>query len=161
MAVTIQKLVTKPTKTKKVEKLDPEAETISLEDISIEELANQYGDLNDKASAIQMSPVFTKLSLVAKELQRRVNAEYDPKDSISIQGTQYVVDVGACRKNPPEITDIKKVEKLLTSAVFIQLAKVNITDLRTYLNPAQLAQVLNEDTGHNPSRSLKAKFIGE
>jgi hypothetical protein len=82
-----------------------------------------------------------------KELVELINTTAnDPFEPVTAYGTQFKVEANPCSKSR-FITDMQKVGELLGEDVFMQLAKVNITDLDKYMTPPQLEQVTDVKPG--------------
>jgi len=163
MAVTITKTKAKEVKPQVIEKVEVEvAEGASLEELSIEELADRYGSLEDQVNAIMQRPEFAQLQLVKAELNKRIEAQLESEDTAEIKGKHWLLDIGACRKNSRALFPdaILKLEKFVGKETFLSIAKVNISDIDKYLTPSQVEQVVNSDTGYSKVRKIAAKFIG-
>lgn len=156
MAVTITK--TKPAKQAVAAVLDSTVEK-DVTAMSIEELADAYGTLEDRQEALLADPVFVKFGEVKKELTARL-AEYDPTQELEVKGLHWLLDVGVAAKTPAVLKDIDMARKFLGDKVFMQIAKLTITDVRKYLNPEQCAKVLDEESGYTDRRKIIAKFMG-
>lgn len=159
MAITI----TKPKVAEQAEK--PEAATTTAantepKDMTLEELADAYGSLEDKTKALMLDPAFAKFALVAKELKSRVKDELEPEDTAEIQGEHWLIEVGAANKAPRKVTDVLKIKAFVGEETFAQIAKVNLADVDKYLTPEQVAQVVDDDQGYTETRKLAAKFLG-
>ena len=161
MAITIQKA--KP-KAVVENKLDAVLTTVSLtpDEMSYEQLADSYGQLNDELEAKQhaLEPIKTKLSQVTKVILGKLEQDIAQDEGVSIDGDHWILDISACKKKNREIKNIALIQKFLGAEVFAQIAKVNISDLEKYLTPDQLIQVINEDTGFTSTRKIDTKFLG-
>lgn len=69
-----------------------------------------------------------------------------PFEPVEQYGEHYKVEAGPAAAQR-FVTDMAKVRELLEDAVFMQLAKVNITDLDKYMTPPQLEQVTDVKPG--------------
>ena len=161
MAISITKLKAP----KSFEKVDtdvavPEVAVKKLEDYSLEELADSYGSLEDQIAAAKQNPIYVKFDLVAKELAKRLKDEMEAEDTAEIQGEHWLLEVGACAKNPRAVKDLPAIKKMLGEEAFLKLVKVNLGDLDKYLLPEQLAKVVDSDTGFGTRRTITAKFLG-
>lgn len=128
--------------------------------LSIEELADLYGSLEDQTTALLANPVFTKFEQIKKELTARLAEDFEPTDSLTITGSKWLLDVGAAAKNPGKLTDVAKLMSFLGVETFCKLAKVNLTDITKYCTPEQVSQVVDSDTGYSNRRKITAKFVG-
>lgn len=143
-------------------KVEPVTEIINLADLTLEQLADRYGELQDKVNAIKMAPEFAQLEEVTKQLQGRL-AEYEPTDELAIKGNRWLVEASACARNNRALANgaIPLLQKMLGAETFGKIAKVNISDVEKYCTPDQAAKVINEDTGYSTKRKITAKHIGE
>lgn len=154
MAITVSK--TKP-------KVEPAQELlVNVSELSLEELADLYGDLGDKVNALQMNPLFTQFDEAQKELAARIKVELEPEQSGVIKGIHWVVEVGAAAKNSRTLKSgaIPKIMAMLGQETFSKIAKVSIGDCEKYLTPDQTEQVIEADTGYSDRRKIVAKFLG-
>lgn len=154
MAIAITKAKVKP---QPVVKLDTVAEADPTE-LSLEELADRYGDLKDRTDAIMNNPLFGQLQLTEAELKKRLEA-YEPDEIIQIKGHKFAVEAGACAKEPRKITNVQKVFDMLGAKLFCELVKLTVTDAEKYLTPEQFALVVNEP-GFTKNRKITYKHIG-
>lgn len=161
MSITITKKKTKqqPEALPKVE-LHVDADTLA--GLTIEDLADRYGDLQDQISAIKMNPVFAQFEEVSKQLQSRLD-ELEPTDELTIVGSRWLVEASACARNNRTLVKgaIPLLQKMLGAETFGKIAKVNISDVEKYCTPDQASNVINEDTGYSTKRKITAKHIGE
>lgn len=158
MTVTITK--TKP-KTVTISKAQMEVEQdehLLLKDLSIEALADRYGDLADKVKMLKEDPTFALFDEAEAELKERLK-QYPAEQAVDITGQRYKIEAGPCAKAPAIITNMTKVYNLLGPKVFFKLCSVTLGHLREYLNPEQLKQVINEETGRTEKRAIKTKHI--
>jgi len=146
------------TKTKAVHKAQLPAEGVELGDMSIEDLADRYGDLEDRLNALKMDPLFAQFSEVDKELKKRLEA-YGEKDIVTINGKHWIVEAGACSKAPRQITDVLKVMKFVGTNAFAEIAKVGVSDAEKYLTPDQFSEVVSEEK-YTKNRKIVAKYLG-
>lgn len=162
MAITITK--TKP-KAESLPKADIAGEEVAVKavaDLSLEELADRYGSLEDQVSAANMNPVFALFDEVKKELAKRLKTEMEPEDSGELSGEHWALEIGAAAKNPRVIKSgaIPVVQGFLGTEVFCQVAKVGLADLDKYLTPDQLSSVVETDTGYSDKRKITCAFKG-
>lgn len=165
MAVSITKSKKALAEEKKAElpKVEPlgEVQYIDPATLSIEELVDRYGSLEDQVNAMKLNPVFTHFDETAKQLMARL-AEYEPLVEISITGKHWLLEAGACGKNARKLKEdaIPKLRKMLGDETFAKLAKVNIGDVEKYCTPDQVAQVINDDVGYSKNRKITIKHLG-
>lgn len=145
-----------------LEKAEVAAESAHKEvkDMTLEELADQYGHLQDVIAGIQMNPAFTQFDMVKKELNTRLATEMEPEDTAELQGEHWMLEIGACSKNARKIKDVAKIAAFVGQETFAAIAKVNIADCEKYLTPAQLEIVIESDTGYGSAHKIEAKFLG-
>lgn len=155
MAVTI----TKPKA--KVEADKPVVEVAETPDkMTLEQLADAYGSYEDQINAMMTNPIFAKFEQVKKELMGRLATEMEPADEAELAGTHWILDISACSKNPRKITDVMAISKFLGVETFAKIASVKLSDVDKYLNPEQIAKVVDTETGYGTSRKIQAKFVG-
>jgi hypothetical protein len=139
-------------------------ESMTLEDLrklSPEKLADAYGMLKDQTDALSMNPLFQRYNEVAKVMGEYAHSL--PVDEAQvITGDRWEVSIGLPTKAAPQITDMEKAANMLGAEVFWKLCTISITDLKKYLNPEQLAQVLQPDSevGYIKKRKIETKFRG-
>lgn len=152
----------KKKKPESLPKVEPVNEIVNLADLTLEQLADRYGELLDKVNAIKMAPEFAQLEEVTKQLQGRL-ADYEPTDELAIKGNRWLVEVSACARNNRTLVKgaIPMLQKMLGAETFGKIAKVNISDVEKYCTPDQSSNVINEDTGYSTKRKITAKHIGE
>lgn len=158
MAVTI-------TKTKEKAKVVPQVQaepldTLDPTQMTIEQLADAYGSLHDRTQAALTDPIFARYAEVEKELAERIKSEFEPTNALEIKGEHWHLDVGAAAKAPAKVKDMHKVRKFLGDKLFVELVSITLSNLKKYLNPEQLVQVLDEDTGYTDRRKIEPKFMG-
>ena len=152
MPVSIQKIKPKAVKVEKPEIVDPST-------LGVEELADAYGNLEDAVNALMTNPIFTRWTEVQKELTKRLT-NYEPADKVEIKGAHYLLEIGVAARNPAELSDKEKLRTIMGEEVFLKCATENLSDVKAYLTPEQLKEVLNEDTGYSTRRKIVAKFLG-
>lgn len=156
MAITV-------TKSKAKKEVLPKVEADVLVDpteLSDEDLADQYGQLEDQVNALKQNPVFTRFEEVQKVLAERLKSNFEPSDALTMKGKHWLLEIGVAAKNSAEVVDKPMIQLFLGQAVFFELAKFNLSDLKKYLTPEQLAKVTNSDTGYSTRRKITAKFMG-
>lgn len=155
MPITIQKQKIEPPKEKLVE-----GSVVVPKEMTLEQLADSYGSLNDQIDALMQNPIFAKFAMVKEELNTRLAAEMEPQDEAELVGTHWLLEISACSKNSRKIKDIGKIAKFLGAETFAKLASIKLSDADKYLTPAQLDEVIDSDTGYGSSRKISPKFIG-
>lgn len=162
MSITVTKA--KEKKVAVVEQLDlSNAVSIKPEEMTVEQLADTYGTLEDRylAGMASLDPVKNQLASVTKALYVKLEDEnVEPEDALELTGSHWHLDITACSKNNRTIKSLTKAREFLTEEVFMQVAKVSISDLEKYLTPSQLEQVLEFDTGFSAKRKITAKYLG-
>lgn len=158
MAIAITKAKVKPEAAQSVEAEAPQ----NLADLSLEELADKYGSLEDQCNALKMNPIFANFADVVKELNDRLKKELDHTDEAELTGAHWTLEIGPEAKNARTLKDdaIPKLQAILGIEAFVKLAKVNIGDIEKYCTPEQVVQVVNSDTGYSGKRKIKAVFKG-
>lgn len=155
MGITVTKQKEKVVKPK-LEK----AEILNPEELTIEELADEYGSLEDQANALMQNPVFARFELVKKALAKRLETEVEPQDAVEITGTQWLLEIGAAAKESRSIGDLNLTRKLMGDAAFMACAKITLKDAEAYLTPEQLQKVLEPNVGYTKRRKIVAKYLG-
>lgn len=163
MAVTItkNKAASKGVSKTKEVKVEVKIETDpgAIEALPLTRLADLYGELQDKVTALQMDPVFQQFANVQKELKERLAGSLQPTETTVINGKHYDLEVGVSAKSPRAVENKEAVLKMLGLEVFVQVAKIGVTDAQKYLTGEQLASVCN-DPGYTDNRKIVAKFKG-
>lgn len=158
MAITISK--TKQAKVKdEVVEQDKQA-TLELSEMSAEQLADEYGSLDDQIRALMDDPRFIRFEKVKAELQSRL-LEFEPTDELSIEGDHWELEVSACSTKPRSIVEgaQPQIFKMMGNEMAYKLCKFTISDLEKYLTPEQVTQVL-KDNGFSTNRKIKVKYLG-
>lgn len=161
MAVTItkNKAATKGVSKTKEVKVEVETDPGAIEALPLTRLADLYGELQDKVTALQLDPVFQQFANVQKELKERLAASLQPTETTVINGKHYDLEVGVSAKSPRAVEDKEAVLKMLGLEVFVQVAKIGVTDAQKYLTGEQLDSVCNAP-GYTGNRKIVAKFKG-
>lgn len=156
--------ITKPKKDKeKTKKSKQEVTQVDPDKLSMEQLADLYGTLEDQINAIPVNPIYNQFAEVQKELMARIKSEgYDPQDVIAVKGQHWTLNIGAAAKNPRKLFDIAipMIHNFVGSETFNKIAKVNLSDVDKYLTLGQIEQVVDNDTGYADRRKVTAKFMG-
>lgn len=158
MAITVTKVKSK-TAAPKAE-IEEAQSLIQPHDMSTEELADQYGSLEDQIEALMANPVFAKFDEVKKELDKRLVNDFEPLDILTIKGAHWTLEIGAAARNPAKLTDVPKLASFLGMETFYKIAKVTLTDVKKYCTPDQVALVVDEEQGFNSRRKITAKYHG-
>jgi len=119
-------------------------ENLEVEDLTIEQLADRFGTLNDRAAAIMLNPIFAQLEEASKELKARL-AEMDDNSEVTIKGAAWLVEAGICAKAPRKIEKPVSVLNFIGPEAFAAIAKVGVADAEKYLTPEQFAEVVSEE----------------
>lgn len=158
MAVTVTKL--KKEAPAPVVELDEAQALADATEMTMEQLADQYGSLKDQIDAVMSNPVFAKFGEIEKELDSRLATEYEPDDVLTIKGQHWILEIGSAAKAPAKLKDIPKLASFLGIDTFYKIAKVTLTDAKKYCTPDQLDQVLDDNTGYTSRRKITPKFLG-
>lgn len=112
----------------------------------LSESVDQYGDLKGKLDKKleKLQPLQKEVAELEKDLLTYVDQHTDPADEMTLAGEKYEALFGK-KGTQSEITDKALVREMLGDELFFELAKINITDLKAYLNPKQLKKVLHEE----------------
>lgn len=81
-----------------------------------------------------------------KELTAFATGEGKTDETVTLYGERFYVEAGK-RKETLKLTDLPQAAKMLGQATFMQLAKLNVGDLRKYLTPPQLEKVTETEEG--------------
>lgn len=156
MAITVSK--TKP----KVVPVQELLVNVNVADLTLEDLADRYGDLEDKLNALRMNPLFAQFAEVQKELSDRIKVDLEPEQTGVIKGIHWLIEIGSAAKNSRTLKNgaIPKIQAMLGQETFAKIAKVTIGDCEKYLTPDQTEQVIEADTGYSERRKIVAKFLG-
>lgn len=159
MAITITKQ--KPKAAPALPKVEPLA-YVDPAELTLEQLADKYGELEDRIEAIMMDPAFAQFDEVKKQLAERIKGEMEPTDVATLKGEKWLLEIGAAAKNNRKLKSgaVPLLQKILGAETFAAIAKVNISDVEKYCTPDQAAQVIVEDTGYSDKRKIVSKHIG-
>jgi hypothetical protein len=135
-----------------------QVEVLEPENLTIEELADQYGRLQEEIVRIQANPAFAHFGLIEEELKKRLEP-YEPDEIVQVKGQNYMLEAGACSKEQRKVLDPMKVLDWLGADTFVQIAKVGVSDAEKYLNPEQCAQIMSVP-GFTKNRKIKIKYLG-
>ena len=112
----------------------------------IDRLGNSQEDYEVAKAAVK------KYEAEMAVLLGRIGASVPPDSVSMVVADNFVAEVSAC-SNTRTVKDVKRLVELLTPQVYLQLAKVGITDICKYVPEHQLPEVL--ETARSKSRSLK------
>lgn len=116
--------------------LAPQVEKIDKEIARLQELRKPYEDR-------------------LKELVAFASAEGKTDEKVILYGERFYVEAGK-RKETLKLTDLPQAAKMLGQATFMQLAKINVGDLKKYLTPPQVEKVTEKEEG-NRQVSIKPR----
>ncbi len=143
---------------------EQETETTDPKQMSLKQLVDVYGTLEDQVMSIQPDPRIAQLAAAKAELDKRITAlNLKPTEVKVLKGTNWAVNVEACKKKPRELIAgaIPTIQAYLGDDTFYDVAKVTLGDVEKYLTKEQAAEVIKEDTGYNPKRAFSALYLGE
>lgn len=154
MPITITKLKEPPAEKQEI--------ATDVTELTPEDLADQYGALQDQVGALLANPVFTRFEQVKKELSSRLEAELEPTDTAEITGQNWLLEIGVAAKNSRALKPgaIPLIQKFLGVETFAKIAKVSISDCEKYLTPEQVDKTISTDTGYSSRRKIVAKYLG-
>lgn len=134
----------------------------SLQECSLEELADRYGAAHDAVTALMLSPKIVQFEQVKAELLDRLKVSLQPEDSAELTGSHWVLEIGPARRNASRLKDgaIPVIRAMLGEETFHNIASVSIANCNKYLTPAQLDQVLDTGTGYSSSRIISPSYLG-
>jgi hypothetical protein len=82
-------------------------------------------------------------------------SEVDAVNKVTVEGHEYSMDFGPCANVTEFTSNMQKVHKTLGDEVFYEICKVGVTDLKKYLTPSELKEVIKI----TPSGARSKKFI--
>lgn len=153
MSLTITK-----SKTKAKPVVQEVVEVVEPAEMPDEDLADLYGSLEDRCSALMADPVFTRFAEAKAELQKRMDLVGET-DELKIKGAQWLVTAGVCSKSPRKVLDNGSVAKMVGQEAFMKIAKVSVGDAEKYLTPEQVATVVSKES-YTKNRKVVASFLG-
>jgi hypothetical protein len=153
MAITITKA--KPAKAAPIQ--SPKAE-IEPKDLSVEQLADEYGRLSDELQALEADPRYLRLKEVKEALKEKLSV-YEPEDTLTVKGAHWMLDIGACSKSPRKLVDKEATIKYMGKDTFMKLASVSVGDAEKYLTPEQVAKVMSEPA-YTENRKITPHYLG-
>lgn len=133
-------------------------EAIEPCEMTLEQLADHYGTLKDRADALLQDPVFVHLEEATKELKAHL-AAFNHDSVVSIKGSHWLIKAGVCSASPRKIVDVAKVMKFLGEKPFLSVVTVPVTAATKYLTPDQLAEVISP-LAYTENRKIEALFLG-
>lgn len=136
----------------------PTQKEVAPEEMTIEQLADSYGDLQDKIAALMNDPIFAKFKLVETALKAKL-AEYPVDVGLNITGAHWMLEVGPCSKSPRKVEDVAAVAQMLGQTTFMKLASIGIGDAEKYLTPEQVSKVVSKEK-YTANRKIVSKYLG-
>ena len=123
--------------TKKAQSVEELAEVIVQP-----EVVDEYATISAKLAKRQenLKPLVKQVSDLEKGIIGATDEVLDPGSKVTLAGIKFNLDLGA-QGQRTALTDIEKVFEMLGFETFMKVAKVSVTDLKSYLNPDQLAEV--------------------
>lgn len=114
-------------------------------------------DLHIKLDASHMLPVIKRMDELKKLLSGAISdSAADPLEPFTFFGPGgATITYGPCAKSVV-VKDVVAVEKKLGHAVFLKLAKIGITDLKTYLSGIELESLTKTVPGARSLKSINA-----
>lgn len=140
----------------------PSKATSALADLA--EMADEYGELSQKITELQADPAIAALLEAQKaqgKLATKIKAKADEAlaedEKRDVSGKKHTLTISAKGSESKVKEDGGKeaIFEYLGEETFVSLCKFGITELRQYLNPKQLEDVLV--TTHSKSRTIKLK----
>ena len=153
MSITITK-----TKAKAKPVVQEVVEAIEPAEMPDEALADLYGSLEDRCSALMADPIFARFAEAKSELQKRMDLVGDT-DELKIKGAHWLVTAGPCSKTPRKVLDNSAVAKMVGQEAFMKIAKVTVGDAEKYLTPEQVVTVISKES-YTKNRKVVASFLG-
>ena len=142
-----------------VSKKTQNVEEIDTTDFIEPEVVDQYAKTKRKVEKLQeaIEPKVNKLKKLEASLLKTVDDNVNAALAIDLVGNDFEVAVGAMG-NKTELVDAELAQDMLGEDVFMKLAKVSLTDLKSYLTPDQYAEV-TKTTRKNKRRIGKVQKL--
>ena len=121
------------------------------ETAKLSNLIDEGGDLEKKAKKIKANPIHEQLTEKKNELKTLLSSALDPASDRTQNGGRYKAKVGAVSVSR-QISDMHKIREMLGDELFMELVKIALGDIDKYLNPEQIAEVVESE--RNGTRSL-------
>ena len=124
-------------------KITPNLKTVEDSSVDPQKLANQFKKIEAelKANDAEMKKKRDKVSDLKKSLIAHCNENLDAEEILELRTKWGDVKVGK-RSTSRTITDMVLAVKLIGKDTFMRIAKISLGDLDKYLNPEELAQVI-------------------
>ena len=120
-----------------------------LADVIVQpEVVDEYATLKAKLTKRQdnLKPLVKQVGDLEKGIVGATDEVLDPGIEVTLPGINFELQLGA-QGQKTALTDIEKVFELLGFETFMKVAKINVADLKAYLNPDQLAEVTESKFG--------------
>lgn len=134
------------------------AETLESAEVVKPEVVDEFAKARIKLTKAQdkLKPLTKQVSDLEKGLIGAVDEILDPSVKFVLVGNEYEVPLSA-QGQRTELADADKAAFFLGDELFMKLAKVSVTDLKAYLTPEQLAQVMV--TSYKIKRRVKVEKL--
>lgn len=131
----------------------PLVKTKSVTEALVEELI----DLHTRLSNAEAFTMIKRLDEIKKGLAEHIkDSAADPDKPYVFKTDAGEVEFSACT-NGVEVTDREKMIKCLGLDTFKQIAKVGVTDLKTYLSLSEIESFSQKTKGSRSMKSVKPK----
>lgn len=106
------------------------------------EVVDEYATLSVKLKKRQenLAPLAKQVGDLEKGIIAATDEVLDAESKATLPGIDFELQLGA-QGQRTSLTDIEKVFEFLGFETFMKVAKVSVSDLKSYLNPDQLAEV--------------------
>lgn len=101
----------------------------------------------------KLAPLKKSVEGQEKAILATVDDVVDPETGLTLYGNKHDVVLGP-KGNQTDVVDTAKAAEFLGFELFIELAKLSVTDLKKYLTPDQFEKV----TKVNPKRKRRVKI---
>ena len=127
----------------------------------LETLVHQMAVCGDKMVPLKakLDPIIASYEKAKSEVQTIADEMYGASDKGSFQFGHLLCDIGA-KANSTKITDKERAIEILQNlgdGIILELVKFGITDLRTYLTPSELEEVVI--TTRSGKRPIKLTIV--
>ncbi len=135
-----------------------QAEVLDSAEIVTPEAVDEFAFLHIKLAKAEekLKPLKTSVAKLEKGILAAVDEVLDPSVKFTLIGSEYEVPLSA-QGQRTELVDADQAQDFLGDELFMKLAKVSITDLKAYLTPDQLEQVV--ETSYKIKRRVKAEKL--
>lgn len=135
------------------QKIEPKTE--------LEVLIDEVIDLHTRLSEFGAFDILKRLEEAKKALQQQIkDSGADPDQAFTFETDTGTVVFGPC-SNTREITDKPKLISVLTPQVFLEVAKVTLTDLKKYLSELEIEKFTTPVKGSRTMKSVTKKVQPE